>query len=89
MSCKLNSYYITGFVDGEGFFIVSVNPYSRHSTGYRVRAIFTIGLHKKDLPLLELIKSFFGIGHITKFGNYVAIYKQLNLVNQINILGFS
>lgn len=40
--------------------MISVNPNARHSTGYRVRATFTIGLHEKDLPLLELIKSFFG-----------------------------
>jgi hypothetical protein len=62
---NLNSYYITGFVDGEGSFIVSINPNSRYKTGYRVKATFSIGLHKKDLALLKLIKKFFGVGNIT------------------------
>ena len=63
---KLEPYYITGFVDGEGSFAISVNPHSRYSTGYRVKATFSIGLHERDLPLLQLIKEFFGVGSITK-----------------------
>jgi hypothetical protein len=58
---KLNSYYITGFADGESSFIVSVNPNSGIKTGYRVKATFSIGLHKKDLHLLRLIQKFFGL----------------------------
>lgn len=65
---KLNPYYVTGFVDGEGSFIVGVNPNSKHSTGYRVKATFSIGLHKRDLSLLQLIQRFFGVGSITKQG---------------------
>lgn len=40
--------------------MVGVNPNSRFSTGYKVKLSFAIGLHEKDRPLLELIKSFFG-----------------------------
>jgi hypothetical protein len=43
-----------------------VSSDSSLNTGYRVKLTFQIGLHKKDGVLLELIKSFFGVGHITK-----------------------
>ena len=79
MSCKLNSYYITGFVDGEGFFIVSVNPYSRHSTGYKVKATFSINLHKRDLLLLMLIKEFLVVGSITNSSTNGIQYRISNL----------
>jgi hypothetical protein len=62
LAYKLNPYYITGFVDGEGSFIITVNPNSRLKTGYRVRATFSIGLHERDLPLLKLIQNYFGVG---------------------------
>lgn len=52
----LNPFYVTGFVDGEGCFFVGISPDSRSSTGYRVKLTFQLGLHEKDLALLELIK---------------------------------
>jgi len=63
---ELNPYYITGFTDGEGCFYVGLYSDSNYKTGYRVKACFQIGLHKKDLPLLEQIQSYFGVGKITK-----------------------
>jgi hypothetical protein len=64
----LNPNYVTGFTDGEGCFLVGISPDSKYKTGYRVKAIFQIGLHEKDFALLEQIKLFFGVGHITKLG---------------------
>src|SRR5947209_3140478 len=66
LSRRGNPVLTTNFVDGEGSFTISVNPHSRYSTGYRVKATFSIGLHERDLPLLQLIKEFFGVGSITK-----------------------
>ena len=63
---ELNPYYITGFTDGEGCFFVGVSPDSKSKTGYRVKANFQIGLHLKDLALLEQIQLFFGVGKISK-----------------------
>jgi hypothetical protein len=64
----LNPNYVTGFTDGEGCFFVVISPNSRYKIGYRVKATFQIGLHEKDFALLEQIKLFFGVGHITKLG---------------------
>ena len=62
---KLNPWFITGFVDAEGSFTISVVKDPRYSAGYRVEAIFSISLHKKDSAILEQIQSFFdGAGKI-------------------------
>ena len=65
---ELNPYYITGFTDGEGCFFLGISPDSKSKTGYRVKASFQIGLHIKDLALLEIIQMFFGVGKISKLG---------------------
>jgi hypothetical protein len=67
-SNELNPYYVTGFTDGEGCFSVSVSTNLRYKTGYRVKAAFHIGLHIRDIALLEQIQLFFGVGNITKLG---------------------
>jgi hypothetical protein len=64
----LNPYYVTGFTDGEGCYFIGIHSDSNYKTGYRVKASFQIGLHEKDLALLEQIQSFFGVGKITKLG---------------------
>lgn len=83
MAYKLNPYYITGFVDGEGSFIITVNPNSSFKTGYRVKATFSIGLHERDLPLLKLIQNYFGVGSISKQGKNSMQYR----VSSIKELG--
>ena len=73
----LNPYYVTGFTDGEGCFFVGVSSNPRYKTAYRVKAVFHIGLHIRDLALLEQIQLFFsprklaggaGVGKISKLG---------------------
>lgn len=67
-SYDLNPYYVTGFTDGEGCFSISVSGNPRYKAGYRVKAAFHVGLHIRDLALLEQIQLFFGLGNITKLG---------------------
>lgn len=83
----LNPYYVTGFTDGEGCFYVGVSPNSRFKTGYRVKASFHIGVHIRDLALLEQIQSFFGVGKISKLGEETVqfrVYGSENLKVIIN-----
>lgn len=47
----LNPNYITGFVDGEGCFSISI--FKDNRTGWAVKPIFSISLHNKDVKLLE------------------------------------
>lgn len=59
----INSY-VTGFVDGEGSFLVSFTLRKRMKTGIEVRPSFTISQNKRDYQILLRIKTFFGIGGI-------------------------
>lgn len=45
--------------------MVTVNPHAGYRIGYRVKATFSIGFHKRDLALLELIQQYLGVGSIT------------------------
>ena len=74
-SNSLNPYYVTGFTDGEGCFSITVSPNPRYKTGYRVKAVFHIGLHIRDLALLEQIQLLFGVGKITKLGAESVLFR--------------
>jgi len=63
-NCKLNSYFITGFFDGEGSFMLVIRKDNKYSIGYSVQVVIQIELHKKDRALLELIQSTWGVGVI-------------------------
>lgn len=63
---KLNPWFVTGFTDAEGSFMASFSKSSESRFAFRVRAIFQIELHEKDLEILKSIQTFFGgIGYIT------------------------
>jgi|ERR1700761_77539 len=63
----LSPYFITGFVDAEGYFGTTIYKDNKLKTGWRVASSFSIGLNKKDYLLLNEIQNFFGgIGTIRK-----------------------
>ena len=57
---NIDSWFVTGFTDGEGCFLISLSKDKKQITGWRVKYTFTISSHKKDQALLEQIQSFFG-----------------------------
>ena len=68
------SWYITGFVDGEGCFSVSFNLRSRFTTGIEVRPSFAVGQNKRSLQTLLEIQKYFGCGGV-RFNNGDQTYK--------------
>lgn len=65
----LNPWFISGFTDAEGSFVISIvkDPLTR--TGWNIQLRFKIDLHEKDLPILEGFKTYFeGAGEIDKSG---------------------
>lgn len=72
---KLDPWFITGFTDAEGSFSISIQYNLGHKTSWRVKPIFSIGLHKKDLLLLECIRSTLGTGKIHKHGKDTLQYR--------------
>lgn len=82
---RLNPYYVTGFTDGEGCFFVGVSPDSKSKTDFRVKAIFQIGVHIKDIALLEEIKLFFNVGNISKLGSDSIQYRVTG-INDLKVI---
>ena len=70
---KLEAQWITGFVDGEGCFHVSINPHKEMTTGFQVLPEFTVVQHKRDVQVLHALKSYFGCGVVrTNHGDRMA-----------------
>ena len=65
---KLDPWWVTGFIDGEGSFIISIVKNKLRKIGWEVQLLFSINLHVKDISILEEIKKFYGVGSITKHG---------------------
>jgi len=63
---KLNPYYIIGFVDGEGCFLINIVKGSNQILGFNVNLVFKLKLHSRDIELLKSIRNTLGqIGNIT------------------------
>lgn len=85
---KLNPWYVTGFVDGEGCFNINITKSSSNLIGYQVQARFIIEVHIKDIEILHKIQAFFdGIGSITSTKN-VARYSVYGINDINNIIKF-
>lgn len=57
---KLDPWFITGFSDGESTFTFNLIKNPSNPVGYKIQLLFRIGLHSKDLALLEKVQEFFG-----------------------------
>jgi hypothetical protein len=65
---KLDPWWVTGFVDAEGCFRISILKNKELKTQWGVRAFSQISLHLKDKAILELIQSKLGVGKIYTAG---------------------
>mgnify|MGYP000518931686 CR=1 FL=1 len=59
---KIDPYWISGFVDGEGTFYIGINKNATMSAGYQVLPEFRVVQHVKDIQVLYAIKKYFGVG---------------------------
>ena len=84
-SQNLNPWFITGFVDAEGSFILNINSKSDLKNKWGVRASFKITLQLRDKALLEQIQSYFGVGNLYIVGSS-ASYEVNSLKGLENII---
>lgn len=81
---NVNPWFLTGFADGEACFLVKIYKSSSHINGWGARATFQIGLHKKDISVLNDIKNYFGVGSVSIKTNgcvyYVQAIKDLEVI---------
>lgn len=61
---KLKPYYVSGFIDGEGSFSVSVGKHNTLKRGFEIRPEFEIELRADDREILERILITIGCGRI-------------------------
>ena len=67
LKSPLDPNFITGFVDAEGYLVISIQKEPKNKTGWTIKSRLSISLHKKDLAILEQIKNYFkGVGNISK-----------------------
>ena len=71
---EINPWFLTGFADAEGCFSIKIQQNAKLKTKWRVRPVFSITLHIKDLALLESIKNKLGVGNISKSGERSVMY---------------
>ena len=84
---NLDGNFIAGFTDGEGCFRVTISKSNERKTGWMVEPIFQIGLHKKDLAILQLIqKAWGGIGSISSMGKEGVMFKVSSIKNLNEII---
>jgi hypothetical protein len=82
---QINPYYITGFTDAEGCFLINVRPNSKMKIGYSVELVFKIALHPKDKSLVENLRNYFKVGTVSTRGldciqYWVGSFKDLQVI---------
>ena len=65
---NIDPWWVTGFLDGEGCFHVSITENKNYQLAWQVRPRFQIGIHVKDKALLEDVKNYLRVGKIYKSG---------------------
>lgn len=58
------AFWIVGFVDGEGTFSVNIFRNKTTKLGWQVFPEFVVTQGEKNRSALELLRNFFGCGHI-------------------------
>lgn len=66
--------YITGFVDGEGSFLISFQKRAKMKMGLEVRPSFTVSQHRRSKDVLDRLEKFFECGSI-RFNKSDQTYK--------------
>ena len=61
-----NPNWLTGFVDGEGYFYVKSLKNNKYSTGFSVNLVFSISQHVRDEALLTTFLDYLGCGRIER-----------------------
>jgi hypothetical protein len=82
---KLDPNYVTGFTDGEGCFYIGISPDNKSSSNFRIKLSFQIGLHEKDKDLLDLIKSYFGVGKVSKLASNSVLYR-VSSIDELKVI---
>lgn len=77
---SIDPWFLTGFTDAEGCFMVNVTKAPKLRAGWRIQPVFQIGLHSRDEELLNNIQNYFcGYGFMTKLTKSSIIFRIFSL----------
>lgn len=83
----LHPWKITGFIDAEGSFVVTIVKDTKRTSGYNVTVLFEIGLNSSDKLLLTRIKNTLGAGNIYyKASDNTYRWKISNIDDLVNVI---
>lgn len=66
---ELLSYYLGGFVDGEGTFSVAIIRHPTQRFGWMINPVFQVYQHEKHREILDLFKEYFATGAVYRKSN--------------------
>lgn len=70
---KLHPWWVTGYTDGEGCFLINTIKAKTTKTGYTVKLIYQVSVHPSDEAILHYLKAFFNnVGRLTYSKHYIA-----------------
>ena len=80
-------WFLTGFADGEGSFMIKTRKSSKYRLGWTVEPVFQIKLHGRDKELLISLQIYLGgAGTITRGGKDSAVYMVRSLKQISNVI---
>ena len=87
---KINPYWVSGFVYGEGTFYVGINKNDTMKVKFQVLPEFRIVQHERDIQLLYALKKYFGVGvvRVNHDTRYELRIRSLEHINQFVIPHF-
>ena len=74
LKTELSSWFITGFADIEDCFTIKIQPNVKLKTKWKIRPVFSITLHLKNLYLWKVIKIALDVGKISKSREKAVIF---------------
>jgi len=82
---RLNSWYVTGLIDAEGCFGISISKSTTRSLGYALNLSFEIALQASDKDLLLKLKDYFGVGGIYNHTSDMYRFNTPTLITPLNL----
>lgn len=86
MEKGLSPEWVSGFSDAESSFSLKILKRSGYKLGWGVEPSFIICLHARELPLLEKIQAFFGVGDISIGNNNTVTYYVASIQALTNVI---
>jgi len=81
---KLDSWFVTGFADGESYFSISIVKSPRlNKMGTQVKVRFILTQHSRDLDLMKTVVEFLGCGNLSEVTN-TCVYLTVSKLIEIN-----